>query len=183
MRLTSALLLAGLLFVPPAAWAVAEIGKVRCTIPHFLRFPSSSGTEIRSSVVVFNNGDLVNPTTIQRFTIQNFFGGVVHDSGPAVGVPHPLNTDFTSPVDITVVPPGATFYLTTNHIWDNTEVTGGNEQGFAMSAVVEFSKEGGRDLFSVRGRARTRQRIQISPGVFGQGIELSSNLLHCFTLK
>lgn len=179
-RVMVLLLLAGLLFFPTVARAEVKTGKVRCTSPHYIRL---GGTELRSSVVVFSNGDLTNPTTMRRFTIRNFFGAVVHDSGPAAGVPHPRNTELTPPVDITVVPPGATFYLATNHIWGVNEVSGGNEQGYTMSVVVEFSKEGDLDLFSVGGRVRTRQRTQTSPGVFVQGSELTSNLLQCFSLK
>ena len=186
MRRIMTLLLAGLLFVSTAAWADEEIHvrSVRCQISHFVR---NNGTEIRSAVVIFNNGDLVNPTTIERITIFDLFGDVVHDSGPAIGVPHPLNTDFAPPLNITVVPPGATFYLNTNHIvtggiaWDAITIPlpNGDERGQAMGVVVQFSKLGGLKLFQVHGRARSRQRITTSTG-FTQGTELSSNDLFCF---
>ena len=186
MRRAMGLFLAGVLLVPGAVWAHTE--RVRCGIPHFTRF---GGAEIRSGVVVFNNGDLENPATIGRLTILDFFGNVVHDSGPVIGVPHPLNMDFASPVDITVVPPGATFYLSTNHIWDTNPIPfdpanptlNGNERGQAMSVVVEVSKEGKPGLFQVQGRNRSRQRLQPSPGVFTQGGELASNIIQCFPVK
>jgi len=192
MRRVMTLLLAALLFVSTAAWAEEEeaihVRRVRCGISHFVR---NNGTEIRSAVVIFNNGDLVNPTTIERITIFDLFGNVVHDSGPAIGVPHPLNTDFTPPVDITVVPPGAVFYLSTNLIvtggiaWDANPIPfpNGNDRGQAMGVVVQFSKEGDPKLFQVHGRARSRQRVQISPGFVTQGTELSSNLLFCFRIQ
>lgn len=184
MRRVMMLLLAGLLFVPTVAWAETEIETrtVRCGISHFVR---NGGAEIRQAVVVFNNGDLVNPTTIDRITIFDFFGNVVHDSGPAIGVPHPLNTDFATPVDITVVPPGASFYLSTPHIvtggiaWDanSIPVLNGNERGQNMAVVVQFSKEGASRLFQVHGRSRSRQRV--AGQSFGT-TELSSNVLFCF---
>ncbi len=186
MRRAIGFLLAGLLLAPGAAWAHTE--RLRCGIAHFVRF---GGAEMRTGVVVFDNGDLENPATIERFTILDFFGNVVHDSGPAIGVPHPLNTDFASPVDITVVPPGATYYLLTSHIWDTNPIPfdptnptlNGNERGQALAAVVEVSKEGKPGLFLVHGRNRSRQRLQPSPGVFTQGGELSSNIIQCFPVK
>lgn len=190
MRRVMTLLLAGLLFVSTAAWADEEIHgrRVRCGISHFVR---NNGTEIRSAVVIFNNGDVVNPAAIERITIFDFFGNVVHDSGPAIGVAHPLNTDFTPPVDITVVPPGAAFYLNTPQFvtggiaWDANPIPlpNGNDRGQAMGVVVQFSKEGNPKLFQVHGRARSRQRVQTSPGFFTQGTELSSNLLFCFRVE
>lgn len=186
MRRAVGLLLAGLLLVSGTAWAHTE--RLRCGIAHFTRL---GGAEMRTGVVVFNNGDLENPATIERFTIFDFFGNVAHDSGPAIGIPHPLNTDFASPVDITVVPPGATFYLSTNHIWDTIPIPfdptnptlNGNERGQSLSVVVEVSKEGKPGLFEVHGRNRSRQRFQPTPGVFTQGGELSSNIIRCFPVK
>lgn len=182
MRRLVALVLAGLVLAPAAVWADGVTSRTRCSIPHFVR---RNGTEIRTAIVVFNNGDPANPATIERLTIYDFFGIVVHDSGPAAGTPHPLNTDFTTPVDITTVPPGATYFLATNHIWGVNPIpgSGGNERGQAMSVVVEVSKKGNPNLFSVRGRARTRERVQNPNGGFTHGGELASNLLHCFTLN
>lgn len=190
MRQVMTLLLVSLLLVSTVAWAEGETDarRIRCGISHFVR---NNGTEIRSAVVIFNNGDVVNPATIERITIFDFFGNVVHDSGPAIGVPHPLNTDFVPPVDITVVPPGAAFYLSTNLIvtggiaWDANPIPlpNGNDRGQAMGVVVQFSKEGNPKLFQVHGRARSRQRVQTSQGFSTQGTELSSNLLFCFRVQ
>lgn len=172
-----------LLFVAQAAWA--DEGKVRCGIAHSIR---NAGAELRSASTNFNNGDLVNSVTIERLTIYDFFGAVVHDSGPAIGVLHPLNTDTTPPTDITVVPPGANYYIRTNHIWGNNPIglsASGNDQGQSMAIVVEFSKSGKRDLFNVNARPRTRQRIlSPTPGVgFVEGAETSSDRVTCFDVK
>lgn len=190
MRRVVMLLLAGLLFVPTAAGAQTQIEtrRVRCGTAHFVR---NNGAEIRSGVIVFNNADLLNSVTIERFTVFDFFGNVVHDSGPATGVPHPLNTDFATPVDITVVPPGATFYLSTPQLvtggvaWDANPMPllNGNERGNSISVVVQFSKGGESNLFQVHARTRTRQRVVLSSGAAVQGTELSSNLAFCFRVK
>jgi len=74
---------------------------------------------------------------------------VVQDSGPAIGVPHPLNTDVVPAQDITVVPPGASFYA-------------GNQQGLSMSVEVEFSKEGRPDLMQVGASMRERRQLTIA---------------------
>lgn len=194
-RLLTMLLLAGLLLVPTTGWAFT--GKVRCTVSHFVR---NMGADLRSASVIFNNGDPINPATIQRLTFWDFFGVVVHDSGPATAFPHPLNTDFpvtfllpvpvVGAVDITVVPPEATYYLRTNHIWGNGSIGGtsiGNERGQALSVVIEFSKDGDPKLFKAHVRPRMRQLVALlpppgGPGGFREGSELSTNDSLCFEL-
>src|SRR5881296_3113039 len=94
------LLLASLLSVSTAD--AAQTTKVGCGAIHALR---NSDSEILTGTISVRNIDLANAVTIERLTYRNFFGDVVHDSGPAIGVPHPLNADFTPPQDITVVPP------------------------------------------------------------------------------
>jgi len=126
--------------------------------------------------------------TIERLTYRNFFGDVVHDSGPAIGVPHPLNADFTPPQDITVVPSGATYYLSTNHIWGNNPIPGpaGHAQGAGMSVVLEFSKAGAGDLVIVGSSTRDRQRFFIftpTGPIPVQGTELSRSAGTCADVK
>lgn len=106
------------------------------------------------------NTDLTTSYTIDQLTIRNLFGDVVHDSGPAIGVPHPLNTDIVPPLNITVVPPGATYYLLTNHLWGNNPVPGpaGGPQGNAMTAVVEFSANGNGNPSALLVSATRRER-------------------------
>ena len=121
-----------------------------------------SGAGLAGSRISFHNADLQNAVTISRMTFRNFFGVVVHDSGPAVGVPHPLNTDFTPFVDITFVPPGANYYVRTNHIWGNNPLpaeAGGNQAGQSMSVTIKASVQGDKDLFRVVGSPRIRERL------------------------
>ncbi len=177
------LLLASLLSVSTAD--AAQTTKVGCGAIHALR---NSDSEILTGTISVRNIDLANAVTIERLTYRNFFGDVVHDSGPAIGVPHPLNADFTPPQDITVVPPGATYYLSTNHIWENNPIPGpaGNAQGGAMSVVVEFSKDGSRDLVVVGSGLRDRQRFFIftpTGPIPVQGTELSRDRLICVDVK
>ena len=112
MKRVAALCLSSLALVP--AYSFAAGGTVVCDAVHFIR---AQGTELRNTVINLRNLDLVNPTTVERITIRNTPGDVVHDSGPATNEDHPLNTDFTPGLNITVVPPGASYYIGTNHIW------------------------------------------------------------------
>src|SRR5881628_3460909 len=85
-------------------------------------------------------------------------------------------------------PPGATYYLSTNHIWGNNPIPGpaGNAQGGAMSVVVEFSKDGSRDLVVVGSGLRDRQRFFIftpTGPIPVQGTELSRDRLICVDVK
>ena len=190
------LLMFALLSMPTVTWAGTV--KMRCPISHFKR---AKGEEMRSASIRFNNGDPVNAATIERLTIYDFFGKVVHDSGPAVGIPHPLNTDIRTidapdGWDITTVPPNATYYIRTNHIrtkdgilWDNDSIPDlgddypRNTRGNLMSVVVEFSKRGNHRLFVVGTRSRSRQRVQLTlppDPEFGERDERSSNTGTCF---
>jgi hypothetical protein len=188
-----------LLSIPTATWAGTV--RMRCPVSHFKR---AGGEEMRSASIRFNNGDPVNAATIERLTIYDFFGIVVHDSGPAIDVPHPLNTDIRTSEepegwDITTVPPNATYYIRTNHIrakdgtlWDNDSIPDlgdgypRNTRGNLMSVVVEFSKRGKRDIFVVSTRPRSRQRevlITDSGPVFLERAERSSDTGTCFRLR
>ncbi len=169
-------MVAGTIAVPPA-WA--ETGTTRCTVAHFVR---DRGTQLRTTDIIFNNGDPRNAATIDRLLIHNAFGETVHDSGPAVGVAHPLNTSFDPPIDVTTVPPLATLFLRTIHIWGIDPVPGkaGNQQGFVMSATVVWSKDGDADLFRVQVRPQFRERIALPDGSFREGGETSGEDSLCF---
>jgi hypothetical protein len=179
LRILTLLLFGPLLIVVPLfAWADEGTEKtkaVTCTIAHFTRL---GGTELFSSVIHLVNGDLKHPATIERLTIRDFFGNPVHDSGPQAGVPHPFNTDFSPPVDITVVPPGASYYLWTVHIWGADPIPPRNSQGFAMSTTVQWSKEGKPNLFRVHVTRLMRER-----GPAGIGAEKSRTDSLCFGVK
>ncbi len=178
MKRAILLFLVGLI-VPTAVSAAT--GAVRCTLHHFVR---NSGTEFRGSGFVFNNADLNNEVTLERLTIRDLFGDVVHDSGPAIGVPHPLVSDLDPDLDITVVPPGATFFITTRNIFTVNPLPGpdGNQRGFTMSGVVEFSKAGNPDLFLVHAIPRTRERVLIG-GVFRARAEINRHDSECIRLN
>lgn len=176
MKALTTLCLASLM-LPPAGAFAAE-GTVVCGAVHFIR---AQGTELRNTVISLRNLDLVNPATVQRITIRNAFGDVVHDSGPATGDPHPLNTDFSGGLDITHVPPGASYYLATSHVWPGGEIPPRDgmvlsETGQNMAATVQFSKDGKRDLFHVTAVSRTRER-------FGTGAERARDGSACSEVK
>ncbi len=173
------MLMVALLSIPTATWAGTV--RMRCHVQHYARF---GGLELHSTSIRFNNGDSVNAATIERLTIYDFFGIVVHDSGPKTSVTHPSNTDFNPEVDITTVPPNANYYIRTNHIWGNDSIPdlsdgiSGNQRGQLMSVVVEFSKRGKSSLFVVETGPRARGRINSSPQA-----ETSANTERCFRVR
>jgi hypothetical protein len=163
MKRVAALCFSSLALLP--AYSFAGGGTLVCSAVHFVR--AEGGTELRTTVISLRNLDLVNSTTVERITIRNAYGDVVHDSGPATGQPHPSNTDFTPPLDITLVPAGANYYLATNHIWGINDIPPQTGQtpveaaqgGQNMSATVQFSKEGKPALFVIGGSTRSRDRF------------------------
>jgi len=162
MKPVATLCLGSLMLLP--AYSFAREGAVVCGAVHFIR---AAGTEVRNTVLGLRNLDLVNPATVERITIRNALGDVVHDSGPATPQPHPLNTDFAGGLDITTVPPGASYYIGTNHIWPGGEIPPRDgvvlaETGQSMAATVQFSKDGKAALFQVTATSRTRERA--APG-------------------
>jgi hypothetical protein len=182
MRSMLMLLMLAALLVSTAE--AAERGLVRCGWNHYVRSNNEGGFEVNTSSVVFRNLDLHHPLTIERLTVFNLYGAVVHDSGPAIGVPHPLNTDLVPAQDITVVPPGAGFYLGSTHIWGNNSIPGdgGNQQGISLTVAVEFSKAGMIDLGKIAANRRVR-RLLIGGPVAVQGEELSSLQQSCYDNK
>jgi hypothetical protein len=164
-----ALPLAAVLAMP--ALAQAGIEKFQCGMTHFIR---SGGTEMASSSISVRNADPMHPATIVQLTIRNGEGTVVHESGPATGIPLPLNTDFPASFpagkDVTVVPPGGVMYLRSNHIWGNNGLpsgAAGNEAGQSLSATVMVAKEGRRSTLFVTVSPRIRTRAAgATPGSF-----------------
>lgn len=173
---------AALAFISLAAvpsYSLAGAQAVNCPGTHFVR---DGGNEMRSTVISFRNMDLENAATIERLTVRNAFGEIVHDSGPATVAPHPFNNSFPGGLDITVVPPGGNYFLATSDIWGLNSVpgSGGNSQGFTMSITVESSKEGKADLLRVGTRLRSRTRL-LTP--LSEGAERSSNTGTCVEIK
>lgn len=178
------LFLVGLFLVPSAADAAT--GKSICFSAHFVRF---GGKELRETVFFWVNGNATKSVTIERLTIRDAFGDVIHDSGPAIGVPHPLNTDFDVDEDITVVAPNRGFYFKTVHIWGFNSIPDPNgipfnQLGFGGSTVVEFSTAGKAKLFRIWAQRRVRERI-VDPisGNVRQGEEHTTALNECLSIK
>jgi len=181
MKRIAALCFSSLALLP--TYSFAGGGTVVCSAAHFVR---AGGSELRSTAITLSNLDLANLATIERITIRNVYGEVVHDSGPATGQPHPANTDFAPPLDITVVPPGANYYLWTPHIWGFNSIPpqigedpiSAAQGGFTMSATVQFSKEGKAALFVVESFGLNRERF-----FGGLGAERSRNSLQCTEVR
>jgi hypothetical protein len=177
-------LAAAFLLAPAASYADQ---KFACAVFHWVRVPSVGSSEITLSAIVVRNLDLHHQLTIRRLTIRDGFGVVVHDSGPAVGTPLPLNRDFTPPLDITYVPPGASYYNHTVNIWGNngvppTDSLGRNPAGTHMTAIVQVSAQGS---FLIRSTGVTRERVPINTpnGVgFTEGEERSRSAADCVQL-
>lgn len=188
MKRIAALAFVSLAVIP--LHSLARVEAITCPVSHFLR---GGGTEIRTTAISLRNADLENAARVERLTIRNVFGAIIHDSGPAIGVPLPRNRSFASEsspdgLDVTDVPPGASYFLTTTDIWGLASVPTGNSSGFTMSATVQFSKEGKSDLFVVGVRQRSRDLFQTIPlppeaPVFFEGAERSSNIAHCISVR
>lgn len=192
------LIVAGLALLP--SLAIAETQIIRCHASHVVRFsapPAGPGipqpSELRLTVLFFSNGDLEHPAVIERLTVRNAFGAVLHDSGPKIGIPHPLN-NVDGPVppaakDITTVPPGGSFAIATTHTgtpaWGIGPIPG--ETTFSasgLSMTVEVSKRGKPRLFAVSGRETTRERVfnPVTNTLFLGG-DISSNAIRCFRVR
>ena len=175
-RIILLLLLVGLVIVPRVDAAKRRTKVTRCAIAHFFR---NVGAEMVFTIIEFNNGDLTGTVRIDRITIRNSFGDVVWDSGPAIGVSHPLNTDYTPPLDITSVPNGATYYLPTTAIWGLFAVNT-NQEGFHMSVTVQWSTLGSTSKFKIMAERTARVRIDNGNGTFSQRGETSRKNGQCF---
>ena len=112
--------------------------------------------ELTTSQVNFTNVGK-ETATIEQFTIRDFFGDIVTDVGPSTGVPLPLNTDQLPPVDVTDIPPGANFYLESDHFFKKTSIPGVPRLGFRMSATVKIRVEEDTDSIIVGGLTRFRE--------------------------
>jgi len=160
-------------------------GATRCYGVHFVR-GVAPGDEIQFSVIFFNNADLANAATVQRVTIRDDLGVVIHDSGPRTVVPHPLATAPIPAIDITTVPPGATYGLSTTDIWGFNTIPSQIGRGTrSLSITAEVTKAGDPKLLSVHARQIVRQRFvsPTPPFVFtGLGAERSNTDSTCFSV-
>jgi hypothetical protein len=193
MRPLKHLIAAGVLMLP--AVALADTLVFRCQAPHFIRVIFSTPAnpepnELRFTVVHFSNADLQHEAVIQRLTVRDAFGAVRHESGPAVGVPHPLNLGIQ---DITTVPPGGTFALATSDLWMSSLPPFAVQvppltlaQQFVLlgglTMTVEVSKRGNPRLFGVLASERVRQP-PLAGGALVAGAERSAKTSRCFRIR
>lgn len=179
MKAIAALSFSALALLPWTAFAKVEA--VTCGIVHFV---AAGGAEMRSGVIGFRNADLENPATIERLTIRNAYGQVVHDSGPATGTPHPLSRALLGVLDFTTVPPGASYFLTTQDLWGSFDVPGSPapSQGFSMSVTIEYAKEGKPGLLIVGTRVRGRERFVSPEGFVSERMEHSGYSPPCVSV-
>jgi hypothetical protein len=193
MRPLKNLIVAGVLLLLPAV-AFADTIVFRCHAPHFIRaiFTTPANpepNELRITIVHFNNADLQHEAVIQRLTIRDAFGTVRHESGPAVGVPHPLNLGIQ---DITTVPPGGMFALATSDLWASSLPPFAvqppltlAQQFFLLGGLtmtVEVSKRGNPRLFAVHAAERVRQP-PLAGGALVAGAERSARSSTCFRIR
>lgn len=160
------------------AYSLAGVQVVSCPFSHFVR---DQGREMRTSVLAFRNMDLQNWATIQRITVRNAFGNIIHDSGPHQ---HPLSSAFGG-LDITQIPPGASLFLLSSDFWGLFNVPGGPpSQGFLMTVTVEVAKEGNASLLAVGSARRSRERITNEDTfLVSEGADRSGQFANCTNLK
>lgn len=151
-------LLAALALSAGAAQAATQT--FACGMYHFVR---NQNTEMITSAFTVRNHDAKFPATLMRVTIRNIDGQIVHDSGPAIGIPHPLSFEFPNAHpngrDTALVPPLGTTYLRTNQIWGNAPLpseVGGAEMGQLMTAWIVVSKAGPPHALAVTASQRVR---------------------------
>lgn len=141
-RSASFLLLSIALFMATESAAVTE--RRLCAARHLTR---SNGTELIYTVINLRNADAAAHVSIDRLTIRDYHGDIVHDSGPAspYPTPHPQNEDVGIGIgDISFVPPQASYYFKTQHIWGPYSFGPG---GYNMTVLIEFTTSGDPNLF------------------------------------
>jgi hypothetical protein len=117
--------------------------------------------------------------------MRNFFGTVVDDFGdgtPDGPIPPHRDVPGTPAFNITTVPPGASYYLTTTHIYGFSPFPGVAGGGNSITATVEFTTTGDPDLVVIAGTLRTRALIVDALGT-RQGEERARAVLTCQRLK
>jgi len=155
-------------------------GATRCYGTHFVR--SINGNELHFTTIFINNGDLQNPAVVDRITIRDDFGTILHDSGPKIGIPHPPALAPIPPLDITTVPPGGTFGWSSTDIWSFNNAPQFVGRGLrSISLTAEVSKAGDPKLVTVHARQIVRQRLVDATGNgVALGDERSNNSSTCF---
>lgn len=168
------------------AYADEELrsGRVFCGGVHGPRaFVSGTPTQIIDTSYGFRNANLRSGADVRitRLTFRDFFGNIVDEFGdgaPSGSIPTNKDIPPTFSFDITTVPAGASYYLTTTHIYGNAFIPGPGGAGSNMSVVVEFTTTGNSDLFFVTGSLRTRQLLVGPTGLF-QHEEHARTIITC----
>jgi hypothetical protein len=180
----SSLVIVIALVVSTVVSAHAREGRAICGGVHT---PKTQTAEMFDTAISSRNANLERPADVRitRLTVRDFFGNVVGDFGEAAtpATPIPTNKDIPPSFnfDVSTVPPGASYYLTTTNMYGNsflpTPAGGGNN----ISIAVEFTTNGDPELVFVGGSLRVRELLG---GVGGtQGQEHSRLGLTCQRLK
>jgi hypothetical protein len=157
---------------------------VECGGFHLVRVNAPANlSEVFTTNISVRNRNPHESVSIERITIHDIFGNPVFDAGAAAGSEIPLNTDLTPPLDVTVVPPDASYYLSTKHIWGLLPLPTGNQNGFNLSLRIQYSTSGRSDLVAVVGSNVVRQRVQVGPSAFIEGDEHTRVRQECQRLK
>lgn len=182
--------------------ATADTLVFRCYASHFVRTTGSAGpdpmsgpasTELRNTVIFFNNGDPEHRASVERLTVRDGDGSVRYDSGPKTQNPHDARISLGR--DITNIPPGATFAFSTIGLWgwsdpdfvtslpnpiDRLALAG------ALSITVEVFKRGAAGNFVVHARENSRPLVSVGPPPGTQtflGPEGAANMARCFRIR
>jgi hypothetical protein len=157
---------------------------VECGGFHLVRVNAAANlSEVFTTNISVRNRNSNDSVTIERIAIHDIFGNLVFDAGVAGGSALPLNTDLVPPLDVTVVPPDANYYLSTKHIWGLGPLPAGNQNGFNLSIRIQYSTSGRSDLVAVVGSNLVRQRVQIGPSTFVEGEEHTRARQECQRLN
>jgi len=153
----AALLAAPILMASSSSFA-AEFKEVFCGAAQFLR---ASGTEHHATLIVVKNTSPDESATWARLTFYDTFGVEIWDSGPAStgSIPHPPNPDFNPALDVTNIPPRASVYLNTKHVFGFGNILGDVEKGYSMQAYIRVETEGDAENIDVRGNRRARSVV------------------------
>ena len=184
-RLLTGCALVAVLWTAVGVAEAGQRGRFACGGVHAVRAnPATGVSEMFLTNVALRNLNDNDPVTIERITIRDPFGEVVYDGGPAIGAPFPQNTDFQPPLDVTVVPAGGAYYLWTKNIWGDFPIPAGNQHGFALTFVVQFSTPGSSDLVTGVASTVVRQRVTDTSGAFlGEGEEHTRVRGECTPIK
>lgn len=179
MKLLHRTVLACLLLLPTLGFANTQT--TRCEAAHIVR---PGANEIRFTVIFFNNGDRY-PAVVERFTVRDDAGNIIHDSGPKIGVPHPLSRAPIPPQDITTVPPYGTFTLSTLDLYEFNDVPQYVGRGNrALSVTVDMATPGNPKGVVVHTRQFARERL-VNPttGMVVLGAERALTQTACFRVS